>query len=115
MTIWEPDLDALWQDLDETYEEEEDWFELNIKDKEILKMVDFPQKVNLRVDSVNDTHVHTTLFMNGAMCGSLVFCIGEYQIFAAALGIGAEHTQGHLVDNSDSRPFEVWAKRSKKS
>jgi hypothetical protein len=52
--------------------------------------------------------------MNGAMCGLVVFRIGEYQIFAAALGLGVAQTMGHLKDTSESKVFDEWAEREAK-
>jgi hypothetical protein len=40
--------------------------------------------------------------------------VGEYQIFATALGLGAERTMGHLKDTSDSRVFKEWADKGGK-
>lgn len=65
----------------------------------------FPQTVNLRVDYVNDQHVHCSLFMNGVNCGKLIFRTGEYQIFTAAIGLGCKQTNGHLIDKSDEEIF----------
>lgn len=75
-----------------------------------------PQTVNLRVDSANSMHVHCSLFMNGALCGYLTFRVGDYQIFAALLGIGADHTNGQLRVQNDDRVFGThdWAEKEVK-
>ncbi len=70
------------------------------------------QTVNLRTNKVNGNHVHCSLFMNGALLGQLVFDIGEYQIFGAALSLGATQTQGRLADNSDDKIFKQWTRRN---
>lgn len=67
--------------------------------------------VNLRVDSINDRHVHATLFMNGANLGKLVFTIGEYQIFSSVLLMGTKATSGHIKDISDYSTFKEWVNR----
>lgn len=46
-------------------------------------------------------HVHTRLYMGEdkdhlALCGALTFRVGEWQLFGAALRLGADRTQGHL-------------------
>ena len=71
-------------------------------------------KLNLRVDAVGGEHVHCTLFMNGGNCGTLCFRVGEYQLFGAALLMGADKTQGQLEAKSDDRVFKKWAKAKSK-
>ena len=66
-------------------------------------------RINLRCDSVQGDHVRCTLFMNGAKCGDLVFRIGEYQIFGAALGLGVELTHGQAVLEPENDVFRKWA------
>ena len=65
------------------------------------------QRLLLRVTHVNDEHVRCSLFMNGALCGQLCFRVGEYQIFGAALGLGAERTNGHLECDHDDEKFRT--------
>jgi len=72
------------------------------------------QTVNLKVTSVNDRHVFTTLFMNGVSLGHLIFDHGEYQLLAAAVSMGASKSMGHLVDTSDSHVFDEWAEKEAK-
>ena len=60
-----------------------------------------PQRLHLRLDSVNHVHIRETLFFNGANCGQLCFNHGEYQIFGAALLLGAEQTRGNLEVTTD--------------
>ena len=67
------------------------------------------QTINLRVDSINDRHVHATLFMNGVNHGKLVFDHGEYQIFSTVLLMGTKATDGHIADTSDYSVFTDWA------
>jgi hypothetical protein len=71
-------------------------------------------KLNLRVDEVAGDHVRCTLFMNRANCGDLCFRVGEYQLFGAALLMGADRTQGQLEAKSDDRVFKKWAKAKSK-
>jgi hypothetical protein len=63
-----------------------------------------------RVDRVEGDHVHCTLFMNGASCGNLCFRVGEYQVFGAALLMGAEASGNHLAVYSDDAVFVKWAR-----
>ena len=70
--------------------------------------------VNLRVDSANNEHIHCTLFMNGASCGTLCFRVGEYQLFTTALLMGAQQTRGQLLDQSDKHIFTEWARKGDK-
>jgi hypothetical protein len=46
-------------------------------------------KFNLRVDESNTTHVHCTLFTDGANCGRLTFRQEEYGPFARTLLMGS--------------------------
>jgi len=70
-----------------------------------------PQTINLKVTKVNESHVHCSLFLNGALTGELVFNIGEYQIFGAVLSIGIKTIGStHVINNSDERVFIEWTK-----
>jgi hypothetical protein len=53
-------------------------------------------KLHLRLDHVNSSHIHQTVFFNGANCGTLNLRHGEYQILGAALLLGSEQMKDHL-------------------
>lgn len=47
------------------------------------------------------SHIRIRVFMGEdkdhlALCGNLTFRVGEWQLFAAALRLGSQWTQGHL-------------------
>jgi hypothetical protein len=70
------------------------------------------QTINLKVTSINRTHVHATLFMNGVNLGNLVFDHGEYQLFSTILLMGVKQTIGYVQDNSDYSIFKKWAEEN---
>ncbi|MFH1634072.1 MAG: hypothetical protein ABIG63_08685 [Chloroflexota bacterium] len=70
----------------------------------------------LRVDSVEGEHVHLKLFcgeQEGSLgkCGELIMRIGEYQLFGAALTLGASLSGGHLTMIHDDVKFRKWTER----
>lgn len=67
--------------------------------------------IRLRVDRADDRHVHLSVFVGPAGCtranaGKLCMSPGEYQILGAALLLGAQATNGHLVAECDDFPTE---------
>jgi hypothetical protein len=73
-------------------------------------------KLVMRVDRVTADHVHETWFAGPASgtlakIGCLCTTIGEYQIIGVALRLGAKHTMGALVVESDDRLFIEFTER----
>lgn len=57
--------------------------------------------IKLRSEKLGE-HIHDTIFMGEqegslASVGKLIMRMGEWQIFGAALLLGAERTKGHLT------------------
>lgn len=63
--------------------------------------------LHMRLDSVSDRgeddddYIHETMIIDGREVGQLKLRIGEYQLFGAALGMGADQTRGHLKVTND--------------
>lgn len=73
-------------------------------------------KLVVRVESVTDNLVFVTLFIGQydrtlKNVGSLCFGIGEYQIFATALTLGAAQTMRALSVIHEDEAFRAWAER----
>ena len=58
-------------------------------------------RLRLRLDSITPKHIVQTLFIDGRNCGTIVLDHGEYQLFGAALLLGAQQMKGHLVVEID--------------
>jgi hypothetical protein len=54
-------------------------------------------KLHLRLDHVNSSHIHETLFFNGINIGTLIMTHGEYQSFSTALLLGAAQMKDNLI------------------
>jgi hypothetical protein len=77
----------------------------------------FPPEHALRVRAVvtaaNEMHVCVNIFagrgLNSTLAklGDLCMDVGEYQVFFAALGMGAERTRGHMIFEMDDRIFRA--------
>ncbi len=53
-------------------------------------------RIHLRLDHVDNSHIRETLFFDGANAGSLTMDHGQYQVFGAALLLGAKQMHGDL-------------------
>lgn len=58
-----------------------------------------------------DDRVHARVFCGGQLAGTLVLSVGEAQIIAAALRLGADRTQGHLELEVRGYLSEEWARQ----
>lgn len=68
--------------------------------------------IKIRVDSANAEHVRVTVFAGEntlANVGSLCLRVGKYQLFGAALAMGAERTNGALTIVHDDSKFRAMA------
>lgn len=63
-------------------------------------------RLHLRLDAVSNTHITESVFVDGALAGTLCFRHGEYQLFGAALLMGANQTHGDLVVEMDPITFD---------
>jgi len=66
--------------------------------------------LHLRLDEVKDDededdYIVETLIVDGREAGTIRLRIGEYQLFGAALGMGADMTQGQLKVTHDPIAF----------
>jgi hypothetical protein len=74
-------------------------------------------KIVARVDHVDAEHVHVSLFVGPsdgtiALSGRLVLRTGEYQVWSAALTLGAKEMGfDHLIVEHDDTKFVEWATR----
>lgn len=48
------------------------------------------QRINIRLDTINEVHSHCTIFMNGANCGKLTFRLHEYRHFVECIMLGSQ-------------------------
>ncbi len=71
-------------------------------------MMDKPHQthLHLRLDEVGDEFIVETLIVNGRVAGQITLKIGEYQLIGAALGMGADQTQGHLRVTHDKIDYD---------
>jgi len=58
-------------------------------------------RLHLRLDAVTPVHITQSVFFDGAHCGTLTLDHGQYQLFGAALLLGAECMQGRLTVETD--------------
>jgi len=58
-----------------------------------------------------DDRVRARVFCDGQLAGELLLQVGEAQLLAAALGLGADRMQGHLQLEVRGYLSEEWARQ----
>lgn len=72
-------------------------------------------RLHLRIDDRNSSHVRVTVFFSGRNCGQLCLGVGEYQILGAAImaGVGVYPSLAqHLSIECDDLRGENYAGKS---